>query len=574
MGLMYKQLTKELLRNRIFVFLLLIMTVFASFMYFFVRFSIDANMAALKTIDILSPNETLYMNALNSNTILAFNFLIVLTALAGFVYGLFYYRFFRKNKKQVGCLKALGFKDRTLSAFFVIFSAVLSLIGAAIGLAGGYFASSVLIDANTRSYSMSGLVKGIDPVNVAIGFLSVTVVSSIVTLAVYGLVRGKEIAALISGTDNTAKDSSFLRFVGEFVEALPVKNKFPLRIALRKPVAVIIIVLAVMGFSVMFIIGYSVNLSSGKVYKSQTEGHLYLYDTRYDQYQAQKELPKESQSYLSVPGTLSKKINRDAIPQNIVGLESNKELLQLSDSKGTQLGTLPENGIYISPALREMYGFQKGDTVKAAIDGVEYTLVVSDIAVNATSGCVYMDKNILTELLGIPAGAYNGIMSMNPLKDGGTVTTYEQKLAALERASVSNQNSGIINQVTGVLAGCILIFLALLLNFQDSTRDILILNIMGYRAKAIRKMLIDIYKPILWISFLLTLWPSILVAQAVQKSLSIQTEDYMPFGTSWLVILAVFVLLNAIYFLVQAMFNMGIRRVVAREEISEYTSAE
>lgn len=112
------------------------------------------------------------------------------------------------------------------------------------------------------------------------------------------------------------------------------------------------------------------------------------------------------------------------------------------------------------------------------------------------------------------------------------------------------------------------------MNYQDSTRDILILSLMGYRAKAIRKMLIDIYKPILWISFLLTLWPSIRIAQSVQRSLSVQTGDYMPFGTNALVILIAFALLHVIYFLVQTMFNMGIKRVILKEEVTEYTNAE
>lgn len=52
----------------------------------------------------------------------------------------------------------------------------------------------------------------------------------------------------------------------------------------------------------------------------------------------------------------------------------------------------------------------------------------------------------------------------------------------------------------------------------------------GHPIKDIRKMLIDVYLPVLWTVFLVTLVPSILLAKSIQKSLSISTNDYMPFG--------------------------------------------
>jgi putative ABC transport system permease protein len=260
------------------------------------------------------------------------------------------------------------------------------------------------------------------------------------------------------------------------------------------------------------------------------------------------------------------------VEQKIIGLEPGKTLLSLVNIKGTSLALPQENNVYISPGLQQMYGFQTNDTLILNIGDQEYSVIVH-IAANAASNCIYIAKDTLTRLIDLPVGSYNGILSMNPLNTGGTVTTYNQKLQALDLASVSNRNSAVINQIIGCLVGCILLYLALLLNFEDSIRDILILHLMGYKAKSIRKMLIDIYKPILWVSFFLTLWPSIILVQSIQKSLSIQTGDYMPFQTNALIIAIIFILLNVIYLLVQATFNSGIRRVIKRAEISEYTNA-
>ena len=571
MGLLYKQLTKEIFKNRLFVILMLILTTFTFFMFFFVRFSIDGNIEALYALPLLNKNQMLYMNALTSNKILAFNFLMALTILTAFVFIMFFYMFFKTNKKQIGCLKALGFKDRVLCGYFIAFTLVLCLFGTVIGICTGYFASSILIHANTQSYDMIGLVRELHDTSIAIGFLVPTLTLCVASFFSYDSVRSKENALLLSGINNELNYSRILCFTNAFVDFLPLKNKFPIRIALRKPSALVLIAMAVMSFTVMFTMGYSLNLSSSKVFKSQTEGRDYLYDIQYEAYLVQENKATDIQMYLSVPGILSKTDGASKVEQQIVGLEPGKTLFSLLNTKETPIDLPQKNNIYISPGLQQMYGFQANDTLILNIGNQEYSVIVHIIA-NATNNCVYIAKDTLTRLIDLPKGSYNGVLSMKPLNNDGTVTTYNQKLKALDQASVSNRTSAVINQIVGCLVGCILLYLALLLNFQDSTKDILILHLMGYKAKTIRKMLIDIYKPILWASFLLTLWPSILLVQSIQKSLSIQTRDYIPFQTNVLIIAIIFILLNVIYLLVQATFNSGIRRVIKRAEISEYTN--
>ena len=571
MGLLYKQLTKEIAKNRVFVILMLILTTLTTFMFFFVRFSIDGNIAELYALPSLNENQKLYITALKSNKILALSFLLALTVLTAFVFIMFFYRFFRTNKKQIGCLKSLGFKDRTLCGYFIAFTVVLSLLGAVFGICGGYFSSSILVQANEKAYSMSGLVRELHGTSVLIGFLLPTITLCIASIFSYGFVRGKESGVLLAGINKELKYGIILRLVNTFVGLLPIKNKASIRIALRKPIAVILIVTAVMSFTVMLVMGYSLNLSSGTVFKSQTDGHNYLYNTQYEEYLEKDNKEADIQMYLSVSGKLSKTESDNKVEQQIIGLEQGKTLLSLKNSEGISIDLPQGNNVYIGPALQEMYGFQNGDKTILYVNGQEYRAMVHIVA-NATSNCVYIDKDTLTELLDLPEHAYNGVLSMKPLSNGGTVTTHEQKLDVLARASVSNKSSAVINQVIGCIVGCILLYLALLLNFQDSTRDIIILQLMGYKAKEIRKMLIDIYKPILWVSFLLTLWPSIKLVQSIQKSLSFQTGDYMPFQTNVFVIGFVFIILNIIYFLVQATFNSGIKRVIKREEVSEYTN--
>lgn len=60
MKLVEKQLVQSLSKNKIFVFLMFLLSVFTSFMYFFVRFSIDVNYKRLQSIAVLNEKQQLY----------------------------------------------------------------------------------------------------------------------------------------------------------------------------------------------------------------------------------------------------------------------------------------------------------------------------------------------------------------------------------------------------------------------------------------------------------------------------------------------------------------------------------
>lgn len=570
MRLVFRQLTKQIMHNKVFVLLLLLLTILTSLSFFFVIFSIDGNMAVLNAIPGLTKNQQLYKNALDSNTSLAYTFFLSLISLTSFVFVMFFYRFCRSNKKQLGCIKALGFRDNSLRNFFVVFAAALSMAGAILGLIGGYFLSSVLIDANTRTYSVTGLVKGAGLSSIIVGIVVSTVIFCMTAFICYSFVRGKEPGLLISGNQNYTQLTVVLRAANKISKIVPVKNKFPLRIALRKPLAVLLLIVAVMSFSVCMILGQSLNISSQKVVESQTTGHNYEYDTRYSEYQKNAGPPNV---ILYLDNSVKLSIGNDNIEQTIIGLYSMNEVYEVQNASGEILST-PETGmIYINPGLHENYGVDIGDILVASIMGEKHTFTVADIATNAKSASIYINANELSEILGVPGGTYIGALSMEKIPGGVTVTK-AQRLEDLNRNAVSNNISAVINQVIGGIVGAILIFLALYVNFQDNTRDMLILHIMGHKAKNIGKLLIDVYRPIVWAAFLVTIAPSVLLAKLIQNSLSISTHDYMPFGTNILVVLMIFVLLNIIYWLVQGIFGLGIRGTIAKEEISEFIYAE
>lgn len=576
MYLLFKQLTRELLKHKIFIFLLGLLVIATSFMYFFVHFSIDINLNNLSKIASLSKAQEFYINALHSNVILARNFLFTLTALTSFVFLMFFYRFFTANSRQIGCLKSLGFTDNIILCYFVSFTVIFSLLGAILGMTLGFFASDILIQANEQSYSITTIMKGVNVTTIAISFIIPTLAFCLVTFLSLLSFRGKEIALLLNGSVQTVKNVRFLVFLNRFVAFFPTKEKFPLRLALRKPLALALILVSVIGFSVTFILGYSLNLSSAATFDSQTKGHYYQYDMKFDSYQMNEVDRDNNIHYLYAGGLLRTVKSGETIEQVFIGLEDNTSIFELVNSSGESLPSLEEGSVYISPALMHMYNISIGDLLTISLSGNEQQVTVADIAENATNGEMYLNKNQLATILSIPANSYNGILSLEQLPPVANtiVVSNNEKIEALQRASVSNQNSAVINQVIGAVTGIILLFLALLLNFQDNTKDIFILHLMGKRMKDIRKMLINIYYPLLCAFFLITIIPSIFFAKSIQNGLSIQTGDYMPFQTNMFIIIAIFLFLQIIYACVQFTFTFAIISVLKKNTISDYTNTQ
>lgn len=577
MKLIHKEIIGFFSKNKIFIGLLMILVVFNGFMYYFVHFSIDGNMEGLNKLAQLSENQTLYKNALDSNILLARNFLIVLTSLTGFVFSMFFYRVFTSEKRELGCLKALGFKDRFISFYFSLCVGLFSLVSTLIGLGAGYMASDILIKANRGSYLVEGLVKEISLKSFMIGLFVPMCVFLIITWCCYALIRGKEVGLLISGNKQSTNGLFLLKIAHGMAKLFPSKKQLSVRTVLRKPIPLLLIITGVMGFSVMLIMGNSLHLTSAKVLEAQTKGHYYGYETQNPDYQlnGRKEGKNPLVLYaLSETGQVIDEKGNVVAEQKITSMENKKKVFNLLDSEGNSIGVPQGKRAFITPALQELYGIEIGDDIILDVNGSKETVKVSNIAVNGLSEHVYINQSQLVKLLGVPENTYNHVFSLNKVDEKGTLITNSQRMETLDRGAVSNNSSAVINQSIGILVGCILIFLGLLLNFRGCTSDILILDLMGYKRKNIKKLLLSIYRPVTWIAFAVTLWPSIKIAQSVQKSLSIQTGDYMPFQINLMVIVFIFILLNLIYFLVESTFGLGVKKIIRNEQSSQFIYSE
>lgn len=324
-----------------------------------------------------------------------------------------------------------------------------------------------------------------------------------------------------------------------------------------------------MAFNVCFILGRSLNISSQKIMDSQTIGHHYQFNTGYTQYKDEA-LPEDALPYLFSDSVIE--AGGHEIKESVYGLYGLGNVFVLLDKGGRAFPVPGADEVYINPELSETYGVNPGDDLAVTTDKGSVIYTVRGIAENAQLKTIYVNASGLSEVINAPTGSYNGVWSMSPVSEDGTMISKEQVKQMLQRDATSNKTSAVINQVIGAVIGCILLFLALYLNFQDNQRDMSILHLLGYSQKEIRRMLVYIYRPIVWAAFMITLIPGVLTAKAVQKALSIAIQDYMPFGIHVNTILMLFVFLNAIYQMVEIVFSIGTSRVCRKGNLNEISA--
>jgi putative ABC transport system permease protein len=450
----------------------------------------------------------------------------------------------------------------------------------------GWCASGILNNAYIDSYSLTVVKRGMNFSSFSYGVLLDTAVMILMTYLVGRKNLKQETAFLISNSESKKDYSIIDKLSNHITKFLPEKIRFSVRIALRKPITIILTMIAVMTAMTLVIMSISLNLSSKKVYDIQTEGRTYQWDTKYSGYlnennnkrnnndennnNGNKINTKEEIRYLEEEVKLIvPSYKKASITQKIVGLENLNNLFQLVNKEGKNIDLPLGNQIIISEELEEVYGVKPGDKIKIIYNGKNYPCLVADIARNAEQKRIYISKDTLTKWIGNDANIYNGILSMRQPAERGKSVSMKERLEELDRAAVSNRTSAVLNQILGGVLGCLLIYLVILLNFNDSMKEILTLHLLGYRTKQINTMLISIYRPIIGFSFLIMIYPSIYICKSIQRNLSIQTNDYMPFQTNISVLIFTFILINIIYNAVKYAFGKKIRKIIIQEDIQK-----
>ena len=491
----YKQSLGYFLRNKLNVLILCILTFLTSFMYFFVECSIDGNLTWLSAKKQLNNGENELLIGLNSNKELAIVFLICLTLITCFIFFMFYKKYFEVSQKDLGCYRALGFTKKQIIRVYITITLIIGLIFLFIGLAVGYYYSYILLNAYQTSYNVNNVIRGVSISNLAIGVMVPAALFCIMTFIAYGEYCHVEVSNLLTGQGKKHKSLKMGGLFEGVAKILPSKYSFSSRLALRKPSNIFLVLVSVYLFLFLTVISISLNMSSSKVYESQTAFRNYKYTVFFSTEKVSPDLEERTNQYFLEQSVKVSTAKNDIGQQNLVAVDNNGDYFSLvNNRKKIQLN---DGEIAINSRIAEIYNIKPKDKILVKYKNIKKILVVKAIADNGNINSIYIKRTYFNKLIGNPVKTYNGLWSNeldNSFSEGKT-QTYSDYKKELKNNNVSNRMSAVITQILACIFGILLIFLVLLLNFQDNTNNFIYLRKLGYLHKEIEKMLINIYLP-------------------------------------------------------------------------------
>lgn len=559
---------KSLRAMKSHVIVLFLMNFLSAFMYYFVEASVDGNLRRLEGAKWLDEGEAGLLISIQSNKTLAFSFLILLTLIAGFVHFLFYRQYCAFHQKEIGCYLSCGYPALGMAGCVFGLSVCLAAMAHVAGLCGGWAGSGILLEHYRDAYPSAEVKKGLDFFNCVTAFLIGAVLPAVSALAVITGMGRTDTADLLAGSGGKTE-----KHAGKFLGRLTKRMGFSVRLALRRPFQTGMSFLAVGLFAVLFIMSASLNLSSRYVLSTQLAGRTYAYDVTFPNVQTGTARPCGGDCYLSEQAIL--RPGGKTVGVTMMGIEKDFQFLSLSDRRGKSVMDIPENGIVVSQALAELYGIQQGEELTVTLGDKSIPYRVSGIAENGEHFTIYTTKSGLEESCGMPQEAFNGIYTddISKLPDGAeSILSMEEREEELNQNNVSNRMSAVICQILGCVIGCLLLYLTILLKLWDDTKNIFILDMLGCPPGQINRMFVSVYRPILNAAFILLVFPAAQICKMIHRSLSLKTNDYIPFQCNAVLILAFWALLNLLYTLVKYLFQMKIDRIQKVGETMKYLS--
>lgn len=552
-----KQSLAELFGNKLNVLILCLLTFLTSFMYFFVEASIDTNIKNLSSRSKLSSNEHEFLVGLSSNRILAIVFLFGLTVITCFVFYMFYKKLFNLNRKELGCYRALGFTKSGITIIFVTFTFGLVLLFLLLGLVVGYYYSYILLETYHSSYGIDNIKRGISIASVTIGVVFPLLFACLMPILASRIFRKPEVAMLMSGAKGRRKRRKTFKTISNVCNLLPSKYAFSTRVALRNPFNIFLVLLSVYLYMTLIVLSFSLNMSSSNVLESQKALRHYKYEVIFPK--ESLELNNQNQQLFFLKSRVTLAFKSKKLQQTLIAMD-NGDYFALTDGK--KKIALEEKGVVINQRIAQLYNLKKGDKIKINLGNSSKELTVKAVANNGDYNTIYIKRSYFNKIVYKNQNVYNGMWSdtLPSTLKGATVNKYSDYVRELEKNNVSNKLSAVINQILACVFGVLIIFLALLLNFQDNTENFKYLLKLGYLPKEIHNMLINIYFPIISAGFLSMILPSIFTSTKILNLLSLQTGDYMPFSTNIFIFLYSFIFLSILYFIILVFFNLQLKR--------------
>ena len=410
-------------------------------------------------------------------------------------------RVVKKQKLQIGTLKALGFKSSKISSHYIGYGFWISLFGAICGIIlGRFFIGNIFIGLEMSFFEIPNGKAVINNMSYVVALCVVAVVSLITYLTCRKELK-KIPAESLRNELPKVKNGSLNLTTKKLFRKMSFSSKWNLRDIIRNKFRTITGVVGIVGCCTLIVCAFGMLNSMNHFIKLQFED---LYDFDYkltlNENISEKDLKELTDKYgNSTSQTLGIEIkdsNGNRVANNIFVDDSNN-LVRFQNSKDKFININDNTGIYVTSKLAENNNYKLGDIVTWHIygDSTYYESKIVGFNKDPQNQNITVTRSYL-ESLNVKYTP-DSLYTKSDLKgvkeiDGVSLIQDKKSLKESMQSMLSMMRKMIILIIFfAILLGAIIIYNMGILSYSEKEYQFATLKVLGFKDKKIKKIFIQ-----------------------------------------------------------------------------------
>ena len=410
-------------------------------------------------------------------------------------------RVIKKQKLQIGTLKALGFKNSKISSHYIGYGFWISLFGAICGIIlGRFFIGNIFIGLEMSFFEIPNGKAVINNMSYVVALCVVAVVSLITYLTCRKELK-KIPAESLRNELPKVKNGSLNLTTKKLFRKMNFSSKWNLRDIIRNKFRTITGVVGIVGCCTLIVCAFGMLNSMNHFIKLQFED---LYDFDYkltlNENISEKDLKELTDKYgNSTSQTLGIEIkdsNGNRVANNIFVDDSNN-LVRFQNSKDKFININDNTGIYVTSKLAENNNYKLGDIVTWHIygDSTYYESKIVGFNKDPQNQNITVTRSYL-ESLNVKYTP-DSLYTKSDLKgvkeiDGVSLIQDKNSLKESMQSMLSTMKKMIILIIFfAILLGAIIIYNMGILSYSEKEYQFATLKVLGFKDKKIKKIFIQ-----------------------------------------------------------------------------------
>lgn len=442
-------------------------------------------------------------------------------------------RVVKKQRVQIGTLKALGFGKAKITSHYVGYGFWISLISAIIGLiCGPLLIGNLFINMEMGYFEIPNGKAAVDISSFIVAAFVIILVSLVTYFMCRAQLKGSPAETLREELPKVKKKSLNITTKGIF-KKMSFSSKWNARDILRNKMRTLMGIAGITGCCMLLVCAFGMLDTMNNFINTQFE-KLYNFDYKLHLKEgySEEDLNKLTDKYgNNTSENLGIEIvNEDKKEANNIFVDNANEYVKFVDHNGNCI-KLNDNGIYVTEKLAKNNGYKIGDKIKWHIygDDTYYETEIVGFDRDAQNQNIKMTKKYL-ETLGIKYRADTLYTNIEPDNEELNVVELVQDKKVLKEGMLNMINTMqtmvvLLIVVASVLGGVIIYNLGIL-SFTEKQYQFATLKVLGFEDKRIRKIYIKQNNWITAVSIILGLPLGYFMTNFIYKMALSDTYDF------------------------------------------------